>query len=393
MVYCFQVKTMIKRGWWLRAIETRWRRRSVLWLRGVRRVGKTCLCQSLPQSEYFDCELPRVRRQLADPESFLAGLRGKRIILDEIHRLPNPAELLKIAADHYPTVKIVATGSSTLNATVKFSDSLAGRKTDLWLTPIRAAEAAAFGCRAADQRFRRGGLPAFIRGRIPTENDFQDWMEAYWARDITELFRLESRSSLLRFAELLLANSGGIFEAVRYARPCEVSRTTIANYLRVLEETLLALVVRPFSTHRATEIVAAPKIYGFDTGFVCHFRNWTELRQDDYGILWEHLVLNELLAELQSPSVRYWRNKHGHEIDFVLAANAAEPTAIECKWSADGFAPRNLKSFRTQYPRGRNWVVASDVDRPFTRNYDTLTVEFTGLAGLPGLIAGSGKKQ
>ena len=51
-------------------------------LAGVRRVGKTCLCQSLPDIEYFDCELPRVRRMLLDPQSFHDGLRGYRIVLE-----------------------------------------------------------------------------------------------------------------------------------------------------------------------------------------------------------------------------------------------------------------------------------------------------------------------
>jgi len=112
---------MVERHYWINRIEEAWGKRSVVWLAGVRRVGKTYLCQSLPEIEYFDCELPRVRRMMEDPEGFLDTLRGKRIVLDEIHRLENPSELLKIAADHYPTVRIIATGSSTLSA---FSGSL-----------------------------------------------------------------------------------------------------------------------------------------------------------------------------------------------------------------------------------------------------------------------------
>ena len=38
--------------------RTAWKERSVIWLSGVRRAGKTVLCQSLPDVEYFDCELP-----------------------------------------------------------------------------------------------------------------------------------------------------------------------------------------------------------------------------------------------------------------------------------------------------------------------------------------------
>ena len=107
---------MVKRRFWLDLVEAAWRRRSIVWLRGVRRAGKTSLAKTLDRVEYFDCELPRVRRAAEEPEAFLAGLRCKRVVLDEIHRLPNPSELLKIAADHFSDVKVLATGSSTLSA-------------------------------------------------------------------------------------------------------------------------------------------------------------------------------------------------------------------------------------------------------------------------------------
>lgn len=117
-----------------------------------------------------------------------------------------------------------------------------------------------------------------------------------WARDIQEHFRLQRRWSFLRFVELLFAASGGLFEATRYAASCEVSRVTIVNYLQVLEDTHVVQIVRPFSTRRATEIVATPKVYGFDTGFVSLFMGWNRLRDEDRGSLWEHCVLNDARA-------------------------------------------------------------------------------------------------
>ena len=68
---------MVLRHFWRDLVARAWRERSVVWLAGVRRIGKTCLCQSLPDIEYFDCELPRVRRMMEDPENFLDGLRGR----------------------------------------------------------------------------------------------------------------------------------------------------------------------------------------------------------------------------------------------------------------------------------------------------------------------------
>ena len=64
---------MIERRFWQHLLERAWRERSVIWLSGVRRVGKTCLCQSLPHVEYLDCELPRMRRMMEEPEGFLDG--------------------------------------------------------------------------------------------------------------------------------------------------------------------------------------------------------------------------------------------------------------------------------------------------------------------------------
>jgi hypothetical protein len=62
---------MIIRHFWVGAIEDAWKRRSILWLPGVRRVGKTTVCRSLGDVDYYDCELPRVRRAMAEPEGFL----------------------------------------------------------------------------------------------------------------------------------------------------------------------------------------------------------------------------------------------------------------------------------------------------------------------------------
>jgi uncharacterized protein len=370
---------MVHRRFWLNLLSRAWKERSVVWLAGVRRAGKTCLCQDLPEVEYFDCELPRIRRMMFDPESFLDGLRGKRIVLDEIHRLQNPSELLKIAADYHPRTHIVATGSSTLGASKKFRDTLAGRKRDLWLAPMCLLDMDDANQTDLKHRFLRGGLPPFFLPEKHPERDFQEWMDAYWAKDIQELFRLERRESFQRFTELVMAQSGGIFEATRFTRPCEVSRPTIANYLRVLEATFVAHVVRPFSTRRPTEIVAAPKVYGFDTGFICYYRGWQDLRDDDLGTLWEHFVLNEIMARSQSREVFYWRDKRGHEVDFVIATKRKRPLAIECKWSADNFDPTNLVAFRHQHPEGDNIVLAHDVERAFTRNYGDLRVRFDGI--------------
>lgn len=373
---------MVKRRWWLNRVEDAWRRRSIVWLRGVRRVGKTSLARSLPDVEYFDCELPRVRRAMEDPEGFLQGLRGKRVVLDEIHRLTNPSQILKIAADHFPATRVLATGSSTLGASRRFRDTLTGRKTDVWLTPMIHADLADFGAADLPHRLLHGGLPPFFLADALPERDFQEWMDSYWARDIQELFRLQRRASFQRFVELLLAQSGGIFEATRFAAPCEVSRSTITNYLTVLEATTVALVLRPFSSRRANEIVAAPKVYGFDTGFVCAYRGWTKLRNEDLGRLWEHYVVNELSARLSMAELRYWRDKQGHEVDIVWTRRDRSILAIECKWTARDFDASGVLAFARAYPKAEILVVAPDARPAFTREISGVRLRVVALEAL-----------
>ena len=289
---------------------------------------------------------------------------------------------------------MLATGSSTLGASAKFKDTLAGRKRNVWLTPMCMEDVKDANRPDLRHRFLRGGLPPFFLAESFPERDFQEWMDAYWAKDIQELFRLERRSSFQRFTEPLITQSGGLFEATRFAAPCELSRTTVSNYLKALEATLVAHVVRPFSTHRATEIIAAPKVYGFDTGFVAYYRGWQDLRQEDLDALWEHFVLNEIMARQQRREILYWRDKRGHEVGFVLAGRRNKPITIECKWSASDFDATNLRAFRRQYPEGENLVVAQDVDHPFMRHHGEIAVCFENLSAFASTFSpemGSGR--
>jgi predicted AAA+ superfamily ATPase len=231
-------------------------------------------------------------------------------------------------------------------------------------------------------RFLHGGLPPFFLAGKPVDRDFQEWFDAFWSKDIEELFRIERRSAFMKLAELLMVQSGGMFEASKLARACGISQPTVGNYLKVLEETFVVHVLRPYHSHPAKEIVTAPKVYAFDTGFVCYYRGWDGLRNQDLGELWEHFVLNEIHAATQARDVGYWRDKQKHEVDFIWAPRTRPPLAIECKWSAGDFDPDNLRIFRKLHPKGENLVISHDVDRAFKKTYGDLTVQFETLSGL-----------
>ena len=373
---------MIRRSWWEAKLDELWKRRPLIWLSGVRRTGKTVLCRSIAGIRYFDCELPSIRRELEDPEAFLRSMGPGKIALDEVHRLDDPALLLKIAADHFPDLRIVATGSSTLGASAKFKDTLAGRKLELRLTPLCEEDHEFPRYADRNRRFLNGGLPGFFLAGARDDREYSEWMEAFWARDILELFRLERRASFLKFAELLLAQSGGQFNATAFAASCGVSRTTIGNYLGILEATHLVHVVRPYHGGSAREITSTPRVYGFDTGFIAWAQGLHEIPSKEKGFFWEHLVLNEMNAGLQDTPPLTWRDKGGHEVDFIWAPRGSAPNAIEVKWSADAFETSGIRAFRAVHPQGRNFVVAADIAQPYEREIGSLRVTFCPLDAL-----------
>lgn len=377
---------MSQRSFWLNELEQAFSARSLVWLAGVRRAGKTTLAKSLPNATYYDCELVRVRRALDDPELFWRQQEGT-VVLDEVHRLQNPSEVLKVAVDHFPHLKIVATGSSTLAAKNKFKDSLTGRKREVWLLPMIARDLVDFGKTNIDHRMLHGGLPPFFLAPKLDDKDFEEWMTSYWAKDLSELFVVEKRAAFMKFVELLFVQSGGLFEAQAFTAPCEVTRPTIQHYLSILETTLLATVVRPYHGGGAAEIKTQPKVYAFDTGFVAYFRGWDSLRDDDKGQLLEHLVLGELIARFGLNRVHYWRDKQQHEVDFVLeVGRRRELIAIECESSSDKLDASPLRAFRGRHPKGRNLVVTLRDVAPFARRFGELETHVVPYAQLPALL-------
>lgn len=349
---------MIQREFWRHRLEQAWREAPIVWLCGTRRSGKTTLAESLGSENvfYVNCDLPAVEDQVRDPQLFFRSCTKPVVVFDEIHQLRDPARLLKIGADEFPQLKILATGSSTLAASKKFRDTLTGRKRVVHLTPVLWEELPAFQV-PLPRRLYHGGLPPALLAEAKQPGFYREWMDSFFARDIQRLFGFRDLNRFNALLEYLLRQSGGAFEVTKTASALGITRPTVESHLQALEITHAMSLVRPFHGGGQHELVKQPKVYGFDTGFVSFARGWDPLRQDDLGILWEHLVLEHLQAHFANMPVRYWRDKAGHEIDFVMAPRRDEVDAIECKWDPAPFDATALQVFRSYYPHGRNYLV------------------------------------
>lgn len=376
---------MIARPFWRERLAAGWKQASIVWLTGPRRTGKTVLAQSLPEAEFLNCDLPGVAERLRDPESFYRAAQKPLVVFDEVHQLPDPSRLLKIGADEFPRLKILATGSSTLAATQKFRDSLTGRKRVVELVPVLYEELPAFGMADLRERLWRGGLPPALLGETHSPEFYSEWLDSYFARDVQELFRLEKRAGFLRLLELLFRQSGGMLDVTKLAAESQVSRPTVINWLEVYQTTHVVHLVRPFSGGGRREIVAQPKVFGFDTGLVCHARGWDSLRTEDCGLLWEHLVLDTLIAA-GGPRIHFWRDKQQREVDFVVPRGRDSVDALECKWKPEAFETRGLAAFRALHPGGKNFVVCPLSGPAYERTQEGHKLTFVSPVELRRLI-------
>jgi predicted AAA+ superfamily ATPase len=351
---------MVPRPFWVERIERAWREAPIVWLAGVRRVGKTTLAQSLgpDRIQYVNCDLPVVADMIADPELFYRNCDRPVVVFDEIHQLRDPSRLLKIGADLFPNLRILATGSSTLAASEKFRDTLTGRKRLVHLAPVLWNELPTFNATPLLRRLYHGGLPEALLAETKNPAFYREWTDSFFARDIQRLFAFRAPEKFTALFEYVLKQSGGIFEVARAASVLGVSRATVDSHTRALETTHAVTLLRPFHGGGQKELAKAPKLYAFDTGLVSFGRGWDPLRPEDYGLLWEHVVLEYLQAHAYEWKLHYWRDAMGREIDFIIPRSRDQVDAIECKWDPKQLDPTALKVFRSYYPHGANYLVS-----------------------------------
>jgi len=376
---------MIKRPFWEKRIKDLWKKAPIIWLSGPRRCGKTTLAKmlSVDNPVYVNCDLPSSGDMLKNPELFFRDCAKKTVIFDEIHNLKDPAATLKIGADMFPDIKILATGSSTLAAGKKFRDTLTGRKRNVRLLPVLYGELDLFGGAGLEKRLLHGGLPQAV---LSDEKDFsfyREWADSFFSRDIQKLFGFRDWEKFNLLFEYIMRQSSGLFDASKAASSAGLSRSTVGAHLSAMETTGAVALIRPFSGGGRGELVKMPKVYGFDTGFVSFFRGWETLRPPDKGVLWEHLVLESLMAFNPDSRIMYWRDKSGREIDFVVQGDHGQADTFECKWNPDEFSPDALKVFRKNYPKGSNYVICP-ISTEYKRNYDGLVAEVTDITRMPG---------
>ena len=362
---------MIARPLWLNTVCNAWSRRSIVWLSGVRGAGKTMLGRMIADAARLNCDLPSVQRKLKDPETaFRALLRHRAVVIDEVHRLDDPGGVLEVVGDRYPDLRVLAAGTPTATATKKLADAHRDRVVEVHLCPVPWQECLAFSMENLDRRLLHGGLPEALLAARKDPDFFSGWIDAFYARDVLALFNTRNRRGFLELFRVLLRESGDQLDFGRLASMSGQSRPTVSVHLEALRVLGAIRLVRPFHGERSQEIVSRPRCYAFDTGFVTFERGW---RDEDRGLLWKHLVLDELRLQFRENSVRYWRDKSRREVDFVIQRGTGDVDLVACEIDPYALDPGPAELFRSRYAKGANYIVTPAVRSPYRIQHGSMT--------------------
>jgi uncharacterized protein len=211
-------------------------------------------------------------------------------------------------------------------------------------------------------------------------------MDSYYARDVQELFGIRDRAGFMKLLQLLMRQSGGLLDYTSLAQLSGLSRPTVKSHVDALGVAHALFLLPPFHGGGRREIVRRPKCYAFDTGFVTFARGWDSIREEDRGILWEHLVLDWLRSGIDPGRIYFWRDKSDREVDFVIRKSGESVDAVECKINPDRLDVASLRAFRTIYPKGANYVVSPLIREPYQRVLQGLRISCCGFEGLARLF-------
>lgn len=339
----------------------------ILILYGARQVGKTTLVREILRSHgeeglYLNCDEIDIRASLENvTSSEIQALVGnkKLVVIDEAQRVPDIGITLKLFADNFPHVQVIATGSSAFELSSHTAEPLTGRKYEQQLYPIAVSELAATESqrtahRLLDRHLVLGMYPEVLREDQQTAIEYiKEVAGSYLYKDILAFHRLKNPETLERLLQALALQVGSEVSYNELGKILGIDKNTVASYIRILEQAFVIFRIPPFARNRRNEIKKLRKIYFFDNGIrnaLINNFNPLHMRQDT-GALWENFLFSERLKRNtyggHGAKMYFWRAHHTGEIDCIEEKNG-NIQGFEFKYSDERF--RIPKAFTDAYP-------------------------------------------
>lgn len=327
--------------------------RQIIAFTGLRRVGKTTLMYKIiadfiekgtdPKNIiYFSfddfkgsemSEIIKVYEELMEKdfkkEKYL-------IVLDEVQKLENWENQLKIVYDMFKNVKIIISGSESLFIRKKSKESLAGRIFVFKVEPLSFKEFLNFrkvkfepiGIYEKEllKLFTEFTLSLGFPELVNTKNKEiikkyiqEGIVEKVLYRDFSKLFKIKDISVIESLLNIFMEEPGQIIDLSELSNDLKISRQTLSTYLNYLEQSFLIKKLYNYSKNRR-KIERKLKKY-----YPCVISVDLLFKDDDLSRsrVFEWMIINQLKADF------FWRDPYKHEVDVVLTDKKTVPVEIK----------------------------------------------------------------
>lgn len=313
----------------------------VVSLTGPRQSGKTTLLKSeFPEYRYFNLELLNVREIIsADPLGFLTDT-GPMVIFDEAQRLPELFSFIQVVSDERNiNGQYILSGSQSFLLNEHISQSLAGRVSINNLFPFDISELNSIREQKPDLIILNGFYPRVHDQNIEPQDFYPSYLQTYIERDIRNIKAVENLQTFSRFLSLCAGRIGQILNLTSLANDAGISVNTAKAWLSLLESSFIIFLLQPYYRNFNKRIIKSPKLYFYDTGIASSLLRLSKPEDINthylYGSLFENLILGEIIkCQVHSgkrPTVYYWRESNGVEIDCIIEKGSDDIIALEIK--------------------------------------------------------------
>ncbi len=332
----------------------------------------TLLRSSFPDALTIDLLDPsEYRLLLAHPEDLAARISAKRtdskiVVIDEVQKIPELLDVVHSLIERDKSLRFVLTGSSARKLKRSDTNLLAGRVSRAELFPLVSAE-----LEKGSEHYRtlimRGGLPSVVTSEAPFE-DLNDYVGTYLKEEILAEGLSRNIGAFARFLETAALCNGELVQFANIANDAGIPARTAQDHFRLLEDTLLGILLPAYRKTKTRKAIAAAKFYFFDPGVANALMRRTEIapRSPEYGRGFEHLLFCELRACLSyarsQSTLAHWRSTSKLEVDFIIERSATSLLAIEAKATTRVGENdlRGLRAFREDFPKMRAYVVCEE---------------------------------
>jgi len=267
------------------------------------------------------------------------------LLIDEAQYIHQIGLNLKLIVDHIPSLRVIATGSSSFDLAKDIGEPLTGRKKVLQLFPLAQLEIAQLEklhqTKAnLDSRLIYGSYPEVVVQQSNQEREqyLRELISSYLFKDILQLEGIRYSDKLQRLVQLLAFQIGKEVSLAELGRQLGMSKNTVERYLDLLEKVFVIFKRSGFSRNLRKEIVKNQRYYFYDNGIRnALINNFNPLNiRNDTGELWENYVIAERLKRQEylcrPVNAYFWRTYDKKEIDLIEECQG-RLAGFEIKWS------------------------------------------------------------